>query len=73
MGEVPGAGDDFHAVDDERMARELVERRKHEHKMAASAATQKVTLDDLFSQIQQGELKDLNIIVKADVRAPPRR
>ena len=68
MGEVPGAGDDFHAVDDERMARELVEQRKHENKMAASAATQKVTLDDLFSQIQQGELKDLNIIVKADVQ-----
>ncbi|MCI6990358.1 MAG: translation initiation factor IF-2 [Clostridiales bacterium] len=68
MGEVPGAGDDFHAVDDERMARELVEQRKHEHKMAANAASQKVTLDDLFSQIQQGELKDLNIIVKADVQ-----
>ena len=68
MGEVPGAGDDFHAVDDERMARELVEQRKHENKMAAGAASQKVTLDDLFSQIQQGELKDLNIIVKADVQ-----
>ena len=68
MGEVPGAGDDFHAVADERMARELVEQRKHENKMAASAGSQKVTLDDLFSQIQQGELKDLNIIVKADVQ-----
>ena len=68
MGEVPGAGDDFHAVDDERMARELVEQRKHENKMAANAASQKVTLDDLFCQIQQGELKDLNIIVKADVQ-----
>ena len=68
MGEVPGAGDDFHAVADERMARELVEQRKHENKMAASASTQKVTLDDLFSQIQQGELKVLNIIVKADVQ-----
>ena len=68
MGEVPGAGDDFHAVDDERMARTLVEQRKHENKMAASASSQKVTLDDLFSQIQQGELKDLNIIVKADVQ-----
>ena len=68
MGEVPGAGDDFHAVDDERMARTLVEQRKHENKMAASASNQKVTLDDLFSQIQQGELKDLNIIVKADVQ-----
>ena len=68
MGEVPGAGDDFHAVADERMARELVEQRKHENKMAANASSQKVTLDDLFSQIQQGELKDLNIIVKADVQ-----
>ena len=68
MGEVPGAGDEFHAVADERMARELVEQRKHENKMAANASSQKVTLDDLFSQIQQGELKDLNIIVKADVQ-----
>ena len=68
MSEVPGAGDDFHAVANERMARELVEQRKHENKMAANAANQKVTLDDLFSQIQQGELKDLNIIVKADVQ-----
>ena len=68
LGEVPGAGDDFHAVADERMARELVEQRKHENKMAANSSSQKVTLDDLFSQIQQGELKDLNIIVKADVQ-----
>ena len=68
MGEVPSAGDDFHAVADERMARELVEQRKHENKMAANAANNKVTLDDLFSHIQQGELKDLNIIVKADVQ-----
>ena len=68
MGEVPSAGDEFHAVADERMARELVEQRKHENKMAANAANQKVTLDDLFSHIQQGELKNLNIIVKADVQ-----
>jgi len=69
MGEVPGAGDDFHAVADERMARELVEQRKHEQKVAAAGPqNQKVTLEDLFSQIQQGELKDLNIIVKADVQ-----
>lgn len=68
MGEVPGAGDEFHAVDDERMARELAEQRKHENKMAANGGSQKVTLEDLFSQIQQGELKDLNIIVKADVQ-----
>ena len=68
MGEVPGAGDDFHAVDDERMARELVEQRKHEQKMAASGPVGKVSLEDLFSQIKQGEMKDLNIIVKADVQ-----
>ncbi len=69
MGEVPGAGDRFHAVADERMARELVEQRKHEEKEAASRpAAQKVTLEELFSQIQQGELKELNIIVKADVK-----
>jgi translation initiation factor IF-2 len=69
MGEVPGAGDDFHAVADERMARELVEQRKHENKEAAAGPqNQKVTLEDLFSQIQQGELKELNIIVKADVQ-----
>ena len=67
MGEVPGAGDDFHAVADERMARELVEQRKHEQKMAASAPVGKVSLEDLFSQIKQGEMKDL-IIVKADVQ-----
>ncbi len=69
MSEVPGAGDEFHAVADERMARELVEQRKHEQKMAASGSVgQKVSLEDLFSQIQQGELKNLNVIVKADVQ-----
>ncbi|OUQ61301.1 translation initiation factor IF-2 [Flavonifractor sp. An112] len=68
MSEVPGAGDDFHAVADERMARELVEQRKHDQKMAASGPVGKVSLEDLFSQIKQGEMKDLNIIVKADVQ-----
>ncbi len=68
MGEVPGAGDDFHAVADERMARELVEQRKHEKKMAAAAPSHKVSLEDLFSQIKQGEMKELAIIVKADVQ-----
>ena len=68
MSEVPGAGDDFHAVDDERMARELVEQRTHDQKMAASSPVGKVSLEDLFSQIKQGEMKDLNIIVKADVQ-----
>ena len=69
MGEVPDAGDDFHAVADERMARELAEQRKQENKDRRNGpAGQKVTLEDLFSQIQQGEIKDLNIIVKADVQ-----
>jgi len=70
LGEVPGAGDTFHAVDDERMARELVEQRKHEQKMSSTGGEKQkaVSLDDLFSRIQQGEVKDLNIIVKADVQ-----
>ena len=68
MAEVPDAGDDFHAVADERMARELAEQRKHEQKMASSAPVGKVSLEDLFSQIQAGEMKNLNVIVKADVQ-----
>ena len=69
MSEVPGAGDDFHAVADERMARELVAQRKEEMKNATTGhAKQKVSLEELFSQIQAGEMKDLNIIVKADVQ-----
>ena len=73
MGEVPGAGDDFHAVADERMARELVEQRKAERKDAISSSVGKVTLEDLFSQIQAGEMKNLNVIVKADVPQRCRR
>jgi translation initiation factor IF-2 len=67
MSEVPEAGDTFNAVTDERMARELVEQRKEEKKNLG-AVNVKVTLEDLFSRIQQGELKNLNIIVKADVQ-----
>ena len=68
LAEVPGAGDIFDAVDDEKMARELVEQRKQQKKDAANAGSKKVSLDDLFSRIQQGEMKDFNIIVKADVQ-----
>ena len=68
MGEVPGAGDDFHAVADERMARELVEQRKAEEKAKAAAPVQKVSLENLFDQIQAGERKELALIVKADVQ-----
>ena len=68
LGEVPGAGDIFNAVEDERMARQLVEERKVEEKARAAKAMTKVTLDDLFAQIQEGNMKELNIIVKADVQ-----
>ncbi len=68
MSEVPSAGDVFNAVADERMARELVEERKQQKKDAANAGSKKVSLDDLFARIQQGEIKDFNIIVKADVQ-----
>ena len=68
LGDVPGAGATFNAVADERLARELVEQRKEEEKLKASGPVSKVSLEDLFSQIQAGEMKNLNIIVKADVQ-----
>ena len=69
MSEVPSAGDVFNAVTDERMARELVdERRQQQKELSAGSAPRKVSLEDLFAQIQQGEIKDFNIIVKADVQ-----
>ena len=68
MSEVPQAGDTLNAVDDERMARELVAQRKQENKDAMIGVPKKVSLEDLFAQIQQGEIKDFNIIVKADVQ-----
>ena len=67
MSEVPGAGDIFNAVADERMAKELAEQRKSEQKNAG-LGTKHVSLEDLFAQIREGELKELNIIVKADVQ-----
>ena len=67
LAEVPSAGDTFNAVEDERLARELVEQRRHEQKEEVFKSYQKVTLDNLFSQIAEGEMKELPIIVKADV------
>ena len=66
LSEVPTSGDEFNAVEDERMARELAERRKSESHQAELNANAKVSLDDLFAQIKEG-VKELNIIVKADV------
>ena len=68
LAEVPSAGDSFDAVTDERLARELVEQRRTALKEEEFKRYQKVTLDNLFEQLQQGEMKDLNIIVKADVQ-----
>ncbi len=68
LAEVPSAGDVFDVVEDERLAKTLVEQRKHEAKQAKFNAYQKVTLDNLFSQIAEGEMKELAIVVKADVQ-----
>ena len=68
LAEVPGAGDIFNAVEDERMARQLVDQRKEEQKAAANKTKGKVSLEDLFAQIQEGQMKELNLIVKADVQ-----
>ena len=68
LAEVPAPGDEFNAVTDERMARELVEQRKQAQKDAAAQMMQKVTLDNLFARMQEGEMKELNLIVKADVQ-----
>ncbi len=66
--DVPQAGDTFDAVSDERLARELVEQRKREAKEEEFNQFHKVTLDNLFASINQGDMKELNIIVKADVQ-----
>ncbi len=66
LAEIPQAGDEFAAVEDERMARELAEQRRNRQKEEAFKASARANLDDLFAQIKDG-VKDLNIIIKADV------
>ena len=68
LAEVPTPGDEFNVVTDERMARELVEQRKQAQKDAQAKLMQKVTLDNLFARMQEGEMKELPLIVKADVQ-----
>ena len=68
LADVPAAGDEFNAVEDEKLARELVEKRRQEAKEKEFSSYQKVTLDNLFEQIEEGETKELPIIVKADVQ-----
>ena len=66
--EVPEAGDTFYEVKDEKTAKHLIERRKRQAREKSINATTKLTLDNLFSQMEEGKLKQLNIIVKADVQ-----
>lgn len=68
LGDVPVGGDIFNAVSDERLARELVEQRLTEQKEAQFNSQTKVTLDNLFEQMKEGDMKELKIIVKADVQ-----
>lgn len=68
LAEAPQAGDVFDAVSDERLARTLVDQRKQQAKEEQFNAIQKVTLDNLFASIEDGQMKDLNVIIKADVQ-----
>ena len=68
LSEVPNAGDVLHAVADEKSARQISDIRKQKERQEYFTSTQRVSLDDLFSQIKEGKVKDLNIIVKADVQ-----
>jgi len=66
--EVPQAGDPFMVFEDERKARSIAERRAAKARESERVATARVTLDDLYKQIKEGEIKDLNVIIKADVQ-----
>ena len=68
LSEVPEGGDVFYAVDDERKAREVVEARKFKEKQERQQRANVISLDNLFEHIEAGKMKDLNIIVKADVQ-----
>jgi translation initiation factor IF-2 len=68
MNEVPEAGEIFYAVTDEKVAKQLVEKRKFKQKEQQFKTSARVTLEDLYTQIKEGKVKDLNIIIKADVQ-----
>ncbi|MBB6216522.1 translation initiation factor IF-2 [Anaerosolibacter carboniphilus] len=68
LSDAPEAGDLFHAVKEDKIARQIVEKRKAKDREENLNATAKVTLEDLFKHIQEGSVKELNIIVKADVQ-----
>ncbi len=66
--DVPEAGDQLYATEDDRLSRQVAEERKDKIKVAQAKAKAKASLDDLFAQIQEGEMKQLNLIIKADVQ-----
>ncbi|WP_138493937.1 translation initiation factor IF-2 [Paenibacillus pinistramenti] len=66
--EVPGAGDPFMAFEDERKARSIADKRAITHRQSELSSNTRVTLDDLFNAIKEGEIKDLNVIIKGDVQ-----
>lgn len=68
LNEVPEAGDDFIAVENERLAKQVAEKRQKEKHQQEIARNMKVSLEDIFAQIQEGEIKELNIVLKADVQ-----
>ena len=68
LNEVPEAGDDYIAVDNEKLAKQVADKRQKEKHMQEIARNTKVSLEDLFAQIKEGEIKELNIILKADVQ-----
>jgi translation initiation factor IF-2 len=68
LSEVPNAGDILYCVEDEKTARKIGDLRKEKAKAEQYASTARVSLEDLFSQIQEGKVKDLNLVVKADVQ-----
>ncbi|NPV28253.1 MAG: translation initiation factor IF-2 [Firmicutes bacterium] len=68
LSEVPNAGDSFYVVQDEKLARQIVGERIKQKRQQDVSAPGKITLEDLFKQIQQGKVKELNLIVKADVQ-----
>lgn len=68
LSEVPDAGEILYSVEDDKKAREIAENRKDKMRREQIKSNQKISLDDLFDRIKQGEVKDLNIIIKADVK-----
>ena len=66
--EVPDAGETFYAITDEKLGRQLAEKRRTKQQQEHQKASVKISLDDLYKQIQEGKVKDLNLIIKADVQ-----